>query len=230
MIINRLVLVVLITCSAAPSSAQIPDPVNVPFSFKGNSLGMTLQAFKASNNQGQVWVAWGPANSQGKAKKENKKQVPTPLCTDDYPSLANGWLALSPGEVFCNPAPGETNPEARTVAGFVLPGIGYYFYNDKLYKIDMHFAARHYTVIRAAFKDKYGSQPDRIETSFQNGFGAHWIGESLFWKQGTQTVLLYEGSMNGPGQDRYSDIGSSTATFSDNAFVPPTKPRAKSDF
>jgi hypothetical protein len=104
--INRLS-VALIICSAGLTFAQIHDPVNVPFSFKGNSLGMTLQAFKASNNQGQVWIAWGSANWRGKAKKENKKQVPTPLCTDDYTSLAGG---LSPGEVFCDPAPGETNP------------------------------------------------------------------------------------------------------------------------
>jgi hypothetical protein len=68
------------------------SPRDVPFSFKGNSLGMTLQAFKASNNQGQVWIAWGSANWRGKAKKENKKQVPTPLCTDDYPSHRR-WLA-----------------------------------------------------------------------------------------------------------------------------------------
>jgi hypothetical protein len=133
--------------------------------------------------------------------------------------------------VFCNPAPGETNPEARTVAGFLLPGIGYYFYNDKLYKINMHFAARNYAVMGAAFRDKYGSEPDRIESQYQNGFGAHWVGESLFWKRGTQTILLYEGSQNGPGQDKYNDIGSSTATFSDSALAPPpVKPRGKSDF
>jgi hypothetical protein len=120
--------------------------------------------------------------------------------------------------------------EARTVAGFLLPGIGYYFYNDKLYKIEMHFAARNYAVIGAAFKDKYGSEPDRIESQYHNGFGAQWVGESLFWKRGTQTVLLYEGSQNGPGQDQYSDIGSSTATFSDRALAPPIKPQGKSDF
>lgn len=204
------------------------SPGDVPFSFKGNSLGMTLQAFKASNNQGQVWIAWGSANWRGKPKKENKKQVPTPLCTDDYPSLAG---ALSPGEVFCNPDPAETNPEARTVAGLLLPGIDYYFYNDKLYKIAMHFAARNYAVIGASFRDKYGPEPYRMESQYQNGFGAHWVGESLFWKRGTQTVLLYEGSQNGPGQDQYADIGSSTATFSDSALAPPpVKPHAKSDF
>jgi hypothetical protein len=45
--INRL-FAVLIICSTGLSVAQIPDPVNVPFSFKGSNLGMTLRAFKAS--------------------------------------------------------------------------------------------------------------------------------------------------------------------------------------
>jgi len=120
--------------------------------------------------------------------------------------------------------------QARLVAGDPVGSVLYHFFNGKLYEIDLHFAAIRYRVIKAAFQDKYGPPSEQSESQFQNGFGASWTGEDLFWKLGTQSLFLYEGPKNGPGQDQFDEIASSAATFADSALAPASAPAQKPDF
>jgi hypothetical protein len=161
-----------------------------------------------------------------------EREVPTPLCTDEMRGFPgdNETLAMVPDEVFCNPAPAEINPEARMVAGNPVAAIGYYFFKGRLYRIEMHFAAAQYPIIKSAFQTKYGPAPSRSEVGFQNGFGARWTGEVLLWTRSTQTLMLYEGGKNGPGQDEFDPVGSSSATFTDGALAPHLAPAQKPDF
>lgn len=131
---------------------------------------------------------------------------------------------------MCNPSPGAVNVEARVVAGDPVGSVLYHFYSGKLYEIDLRFAAVRYRVIKAAFQDKYGSPTERSESQFQNGFGAKWAGESLLWKVGTESLFLYEGPKNGPGQDGFDEIAFSMATFTDSALAPSPSPAKKPDF
>ena len=214
---RRFILLLLLSSSVPlvrgiGQSAAKPAGLNAePFMFKGNSLGMTLDAFKASNNQGKVWVASGAPNWRGKPRKGMEREVPTPLCTDEMRGFPgdNETLAMVPDEVFCNPAPAEINPEARMVAGNPVA---------------------QYPIIKSAFQTKYGPAPSRSEVGFQNGFGARWTGEVLLWNRSTQTLMLYEGGKNGPGQDEFDPVGSSSATFTDGALAPHLAPAQKPDF
>jgi hypothetical protein len=85
---RRFILLLLLSSSVPlvrgiGQSAAKPAGLNAePFMFKGNSLGMTLDAFKASNNQGKVWVASGAPNWRGKPRKGMEREVPTPDISD----------------------------------------------------------------------------------------------------------------------------------------------------
>jgi len=136
---------------------------------------------------------------------------------------------VQPGEVLCNPAPGEINIDARMVAGSAVTSILYHFYNGKLYEIALVFPAVRYGVTKSAFLDKYGPPSRQTTSEFQNGFGARWTGEDLFWLQGTQTVSLEEGGNNGPGQDHFASIGSS-AVIMDTALMPRSSSTKTQDF
>src|SRR5437870_1459148 len=67
------------------------------FSFKGNTLGMSLDDFRVlPSNRAPIWINTGdPSKKLDKAKSQ---QVSTPLCSDQY---SIGSKNLHTGEVAC---------------------------------------------------------------------------------------------------------------------------------
>jgi hypothetical protein len=206
--------VLLVTVSA---SAQ-------GFSFKGNALGMTLDEFKRSNATDAIWINTGTPGMH--VNKKLSRQVSTPLCSDTYGVGAD----LQPGEVFCDVSPGVANPEGKDIAGEKVARVDYRFMNGRLYRISMPFASVHYAGIRGAFIQRYGSPTRSSDESFQNAYGARWTGEILVWSQGSQSIVLREGSQDGPAQNRFEALGSSTASFEDTSLAPQNVPREKPNF
>jgi hypothetical protein len=200
-----------------------------PTTFKGNSLGMSLEEFKQANRGQQVWINTGDPN-----KRQNKKLsrlVDTPLRTDTLDGF-EGTAEVAPrkpGEVVCNISSGSFNPDAKVVAGTKMGQIIYRFYGGKLYEIQLQFAAVSFSGVKAAFISKYGPPTNTEQESFQNGFGARWSGEGVEWVIGkTMRVILVEGPGNGPGQDNLSETAN--ATIADSSLAPPTQAPAKTDF
>jgi hypothetical protein len=202
-----------------------------PYSFKGNSLGMTLQEFKKQNFQGYVY--YDKKGNLTKAGKKNAIQVPTPVCTDD-PTQADMRVNLGPGEVVCP----EANPQ---FAGQRIAQVRYRFYKERLFQIESQFGSSGYIQVKQAFVAKYGPVAETGQKDFQNGFGAHWLGEISFWQQDSQVIVVSEGPDNGPGQDGcdFQDTATgnclvpkldASAIFRDNSLMPSAKPGAKVDF
>jgi hypothetical protein len=219
---HRILMTTVLFAMAATLSAQMPS-----YTFKGNSLRMSLAEFKATNSKGTVYINTGKPNWRGKPDSRLTQAVPTPLCSDTYGGLP--WpSAPVPGEVLCNISPGAINPDGKVVAGFVVESVTYHFFENKLAAITMDFAPAVYEKIRSAFAEKYGKPSKVVHEDFQNGFGANWQGEVALWEQGTENVLLREGSGNGPAQNHWSPT--SSATFFDSTLYRVGGEKPKVDF
>jgi hypothetical protein len=201
------------------------------YTFKGNSLGMTLEDFKKQNFHGYVYY-----DKKGNLTKPGKKgaiQEPTPDCTDNPVLPAAMRVNLDPDEVVCP----EQDPE---FAGLRYAQVRYRFYKGRLYQIESQFRSSGYFQVKAAFISKYGSVSETRSMDYQNGFGAHWQGEVSIWRDGSEAIVVMEGPDNGPGQDdcdfRSPDSGNclvpktnASAVLRDNSLAP-AKAVAKPDF
>jgi hypothetical protein len=165
------------------------------YTFKGNSLGMTLDDFKKQNFHGYVYY-----DKKGNLTKGGKKgaiQTATPVCTDNPLRLAgqpNLRVNLVADEEICP----EDSPQ---FAGQIFALVQYVFYKGRLFQIESHFPSSGYTAVRDAFVMKYGPVDERRYSDYQNGFGANWQGEVSIWRKGSQTIVVMEGPDNGPAQD-----------------------------
>ncbi len=213
--------VALLGTSAA---AQPTSPTQ--FTFKGNYLGMSLQEFKTKNAGESVFINTGKAKWNGRADKKYNLEVPTPLCTDQYHGFLGDPGNEAPGEVFCNPSPGDRNQSALQFAGLQAGSMFYRFLGGRLYEIEIHLTSHDFADVKAAFTQKFGAPTRTTAESYQNGFGATWTGEVCHWKSGSQAIALTEGSGNGPGQNPRSIASNALAIFWDTSNVPPsaTKP------
>ncbi len=215
-------------CDGGRMSAQ-----ETAYTFKGNSLGMTLEDFKKQNFHGYVFY-----DKKGNLTKEGKKgaiQVASPVCTDSaaFAEDPGERVNLVPDEVVC--------PEDRPqFAGQRFVQVRYRFYRGYLFQIESQFGSSGYPQVKAAFIEKYGPLSEMRSMDYQNGFGASWTGEVSIWRQRNQTIVVTEGPDNGPGQDgcdyRSPDSGDclvpkldATAILRDNS-VAPAKTAAKPDF
>jgi hypothetical protein len=78
------------------------------FSFKGNSLGMSLEEFQRANATATIWINTGDPHRR--RDKKLSRQVPTPLCSDEY----RIGPVLEPGEVYCDASPGAAELAIHT--------------------------------------------------------------------------------------------------------------------
>ena len=207
--------------------AQADNPVHL--TFKGNYLGMSLDEFKQQNVGEHVFLNTGKPRWNGGPDKKFNKEVPTPLCTDEYRGFPGDNQNLAPDEVLCNVAPGEINQAALRFGGIRAAVMLYRFNNKKLYQIEISFSSGDYLAVKSAFFQKYG-QPTKLTTlAYQNGYGANWQGEVSIWNAGNQTIVATEGSGNGPAQNPSSPTTGAGVVFSDTANQPASSAR-KPDF
>jgi hypothetical protein len=206
---------------------------DVAYAFKGNSLGMTLDEFKRQNSSGYVY--YDKKGNLTKAGKKDAIQVATPVCTDStvFSAQPNVKANLGPDEVACP----EEHPQ---FAGQSFAEVSYRFYKGRLFQIQIQFNSSGYFQVKEAFVAKYGSVSETGHMDYQNGFGAHWQGETSIWRHGTQAIVVMEGPDNGPGQDgcdfRNTETGKclvpkfdASAVLRDKSLTPST-PSAKPDF
>ena len=212
-------LVAFVACLT--SVAQIPDPKG-PFAFKGNELGMSLHNFKDQNATDKIWINTGKPNAFGRSSKKLSYEVKTPLCTDEIRGFPGDVGTLAEGETLCNVSPGKANPDGLIVAGQPVMHVLYYFYNNRLYKIELYFTASHFASIAQAFVQKYGDPAIQRSRTFSNAYGARWTGQLLAWAADQQVIGLDEGQANGPGQDSSDTSHPSIGLFLDQSNLPPT--------
>jgi hypothetical protein len=221
-------------------------PTNTDFSFKGNTLGMTLEQFRSNpTNVASIWINTG--NPAKRLDKKKSQQVNTPLCSDQYAEIED-FPAAASGEIICltgTPGPyiagnkfsttkqGGVNAQSIIVAGHDPEHVWYRFYGGHLYAIEIgKFAPLDFGDLLQAFEQKFGKPNQTTKEDYQNGFGAHWSGEVLIWQKGPQVISLKEGPGNGPGQDHFSRIDGPEITFLDLSIAEQLRPTAgvKPDF
>ena len=191
---------------------------------------MSLYDFKSQNATDKIWVNTGKPNAFGRPSKKYSFEVPTPLCTDQLRGFPGDVVTLAEGEVFCNVSPGVANPDGLVVAGQRITRVLYYFYQNRLYKIELYLLASQFSPIKSAFNQKYGDATLHEAKTYKNGFGANWTGQVLGWKAGAEIIGLEEGPANGPGQDASDPNHPSIAIFLDQSHQPPTGNKPVVDF
>jgi len=219
---------VLVLCGKL--CGQSTASVGRPFDFKDVHLGMQLSEFKVVMAGDTVWVNTGKPNIFGHASKKYNKQVPTPLCTDTMREFPGDIPDLKDGEVLCNPSPGYANQDRLTVMGLQLESAIYRFYKSRLYEIDITASPSLFEVLQYGFRTKYGAPRSATTSSYQNGFGASWTGQNLYWERGRESIIFTEGPGNGPGQSAATEPHPSSAMFLDADLQPPPEKPAPLDF
>lgn len=204
-------------------------PVN-SYSFQGATLGMSLSAFKTLKDVGPIQMDFMERTAKGKYKSV-KRDVPTPICSDTIGG-ADSFAAtsLQPGEIACDVQYGNPNRDDLVVAGQPVTQILFKFFNQKLETIEVRFPSVSYLVISSAFREKYGNPTTETTTDNENAMGATWSSDYLEWRQGSQSIRMFEGSGNGPGQDSFGIEGSSSVTISDSSLTPTPAPKRAVDF
>jgi hypothetical protein len=208
-------------------SAQTSASGNTqPLQFKFARLGMSLEEFKRATARGDVTVS-----VPGRFATHYKK-VPSPVCTDNLVGFAvDGFANLQEGSVMCDPSVtgDRINPEDEylTIGGSSADQIHYFFYQGKLYSIEI--LANHYAfgTILDAFETKYGPDNRRTIDVFQNGLGGRWRGTNYFWDRGTQSISVFEGNGGGPLNNFIPQP--STAVIKDSSLAPPEAPTKPSN-
>jgi hypothetical protein len=213
------VLIVVLLC-ASPCVAQ---------TFKGNTIGMSLEEFKQSNKGQQIHINTGDPSKR--VDKKLSQKVDTPLCTDTFDGFEGtekGAYRL-PGEIICNVSPGAFNSAAKTIDGMQMRQVLYHFYDGKLYRISLSFSTIQFSGVRSAFISKFGEPTHIADTGCQNAFGARWTAESVNWQiSPTVTATLVEGCGNGPGQNAFDDV--SGGGIDDSSIAPPHPTQKAADF
>lgn len=214
---------VLSTVVYSQTDAQVPR-----VSFRGNSLGMTLEEFRLNNSK-QV-VSLPTVVTIGKRKKETHYYLAhSPFCSDSYPDkLPHEEMAvLKPGEILCDALWNDPSRTDLSIADVPVRYIAYHFFNGRLVKVSVNFMAHGYFTIAMAFEAKYGSPTHKAHEGFQNAYGASWTGEAISWNFGSQLIVVREGSGNGPLQNGLSETGYITIEDSDRL---PSPSKVKVDF
>lgn len=226
------------------------------FTFKGNSLGMSLEEFRKLNQQEVQIPTTGRERKRDKAKF---RSIILPLCTDQYEfhELIKSYdfsyypleAPITPPqqhEVICLTTSGVSqfttdskareipglNPEGRTVAGEKAVNLHYRFFDGRLYRIHMWFSSCLMPEVLATFQQKYGSPTTTTTEDFGNAYGATWHAGVYQWKQDSQIITLKLGSGFGPGQESCHFNGSANVDFVDSAIaqqIPQANP-GKMDF
>jgi hypothetical protein len=150
----------------APALAQPAQP----FGLKADVLGETIQDFSRQNHA---------------------------VCSTDKV----GALDVLPIEVDIS---GATEGEQRagvvkciatgdaTVGGVAAYRTVFYFFRDRLYKIESELPRTEYAHIREALTAKYGSPAPARRIGYQNGFGAQFVGERLSWHNQASSIAIGE--------------------------------------
>lgn len=183
---KRLLMAVLVTACFAETPL-------VPFEFKGDVLGETLQEFRTKHDAilavPQVY------------KKVDRRRTALhfPQCTDD-PEVVKDWLTPSTlthqwteeetraGVIKC-----IATREPQTVAGARLAQeVVYRFFQGRLYSIRIQTDRSDYAVVRDAFIAKYG-KPDSTETvNLANALGGVLTGERVMWVNSVSAISIGE--------------------------------------
>lgn len=190
------------------------------YTFKGNRLGEPLEEFRSDpRNASDVYLNTGNPNAR---KVDKKKTIhwTEPICSDKVQALDFGMpKPVYDGEIVCSIKNINDN-SANEVMGEPATALTYSFIGGLLYQIHMMFPSISYPVMKSAFVGRYGPATKTGSDAYQNGYGARWTGEHLFWKQGDQTILMMEGSGNGPGQDDMNPSnGGMSISFTDDALL-----------
>lgn len=197
-----------------------------PFQFKVARLGMSLEEFKQATARGEVTVSvpgrFGPRS----------KKVPSPVCTDTVRGFpGDGFAQMPEGIVMCDPSvEGERNHQGDE---YLMIGVSkanqiqYWFYQGKLYSIEIQANHSAFGTILDAFETKYGPDNRRSIDIFQNGLGGRWRGTNYFWDRGTQSISIVEGNGGGPLNDFL--FQPSTAVIKDPSLAPPEAPKKPSN-
>ena len=225
---------IALVCSACHCRGVSLLAQGAPYSFKGNSLGMTLDEFKKQNFHGYVY--YDKKGNLTKAGKKNALPVATPVCTDSPVLSAQPAVRanLDPDEAICP----EENPG---FAGLWYAQVRYRFFKGRLYQVESTFGSADYPQAKEAFIAKYGPVNETRQMDYENSFGARWQGEVSLWRHGSEAIVMMEGPDNGPGQDRclvrkptsgdcLVPKPDASAVLRDDALAPPAKPAAPADF
>jgi len=178
-----------------PAPAPAPPPPARDFSFKGNTLEMTLEQFRANPSN----VAPIPVDTILSGTEQTEQRF-TPLCSDH--ATWDGEPKAMPGELICFTGTPTANVQSLVVDRRQADHVWYRFYGGRLHEIDIAwFDASDFDGLSLAFETKLGVGDSSHNTYYQNGFGAHWAGKQEIWTSGTQGIILSQGAGMGPGQD-----------------------------
>lgn len=150
----------------APALAQTSQP----YGLKADVLGETIQDFGRQNH---------PVCSTDKVGALDTLPIEVDIsdATEDE-QRANVVKCIATGE--------------STVAGVAAYHTVYYFFHDRLYKIESDLPRTEYRNLRAAFIAKYGLASGSKSVGYQNGFGAQFVGERLYWNNQASSIAIGE--------------------------------------
>jgi hypothetical protein len=192
--------VCLVVVFSVPSTfGQKPrySSASQPFGLKGDVLGETLQEFRLRNAR--------IISSQPNAPLASKKYLPQ--CTNDKIEENE---SLSPdvdgsaetedeqraGVIKCIAALSMDDDldfdDGPTVAGIAAYRTIYYFFHERLYKVESELPRSEYRVLRREFIAKYGPPIIAKTVPYQNGFGAAFSGERLLWRNSFSNISIGE--------------------------------------
>jgi hypothetical protein len=154
-----------------PALGQGKKPVtSEPFRLKGDVLAETIQEFRqrhpgkcSTDKVGELEVL--PADVDVSAETEDEQRAKVVKCIAD---------------------------ESSTVAGVVAYRTVYYFFHEGLYKIESDLPRTEYVHLRKAFTERYGPPSAVKSVGYQNGFGAHLVGERLYWYNPVSSLAIGE--------------------------------------
>ena len=197
------------SAESANKPAEIPINPNEPFSFRGNTLGMSLADFKAKNTGESVTLDGG--TRLGNMTLLQPTTLTTPICTDDKPGLEFPGVPLARGEAACltfwpkdhllragrqDLRVEDFDGKVNDTEGLDKPvRIFYVFRKNKLVKISMGFfdgagtdeyPSDLYKSLFASLAKLYGepSPPRTIKD------------ESALWSRGKQQIVIKRGTDN----------------------------------
>jgi len=131
-----------------------------PFSFKSDRLGMTLREWQ-----------------------EVHELVP-PSAAITYTDACQPATAKHPIQTCLYSEPSET------IAGCPIKSVMYWFVNDRLYSVYISVRESCYEEVVSAMRAKYGKPSRAKSKTYQNGFGAKFVGGEVTWINGVSFVSV----------------------------------------
>jgi hypothetical protein len=186
------VLLIALSPIAAFSQSETPQP----FVFKGAQLGMTLEAFRAKFAGDEERVRF--SQIVGKHKQVARwVTVPSPYCEDTVEgkaALLQSQGLQDDGVDWIHGMVCGVSERQSVAAGIPLEMLLFKFNGGKLSGILFVYESSGFANVSSGFAEKYGAGTEVSAVEYQNIFGAKWSGNVLRWKQGTQQIVLTEGS------------------------------------